>query len=65
MKRTDLLKQINSLAASLGGTWRFHREGANHEVWKANGKSIPIPRHREVNDYTAAQILKQVEEALE
>lgn len=63
MKRTDLLQQIQTTAAERGRDCHLHRQG-KHEVWKVNGHSVPIPRHREVNDYTAQQILKQVEEAL-
>lgn len=64
MRRSDLLRQLEQVAADADGTFAFHREGGNHEIWKANGKSIPIPRHREVNDYTAQKIISQVQDAL-
>lgn len=63
MKRAELLHQIQSRAAEHGKDCHLHRQG-KHEIWKVNDTSIPIPRHREVNDYTAKQILKQVDEAL-
>ncbi|MBT2502963.1 hypothetical protein [Curtobacterium sp. ISL-83] len=63
MKRTELLDQIKSMAADRGRDCHLHRQG-KHEIWKVNEQSIPIPRHREVNDYTAKKILQQVAEAL-
>ena len=64
MKRADLIKEVEARARRKGLDCHLHRQGGSHEVWKVNDKSVPIPRHREVNDYTAKQILKQVDEAL-
>jgi mRNA interferase HicA len=38
------------------------REGRSHSVWTnpANGRQSSVPRHREINDYTARAICKQL-----
>lgn len=41
--------------------WRFERHGGNHDIWTNGEFNIPIPRHREVNEFTARSILKNVE----
>ena len=38
------------------------REGANHEVWTIGDERLVIPRHREINEYTAKGIIKKAEE---
>jgi mRNA interferase HicA len=53
MKRRDLEKRL----ARLG--WRFARHGARHDVWTKGEREIPIPRHNEINEYTATGILKR------
>lgn len=40
----------------------FVREGANHEVWAIAGERLVIPRHREINEYTARAIIRRAEE---
>lgn len=53
MKKKDLEKELKALG------FRKERDRGNHEVWKnTSGKSIPIPRHREINELTAKSILK-------
>jgi len=32
-----------------------------HEAWICDGMRIPIPRHREINDYTAQGIMRDLE----
>ncbi|HXJ59220.1 MAG TPA: type II toxin-antitoxin system HicA family toxin, partial [Verrucomicrobiae bacterium] len=38
------------------------REGGNHAIWKnpANGKSAPIPRHREIKEGTVRAVCRQL-----
>lgn len=52
MKKRELEERLRALG------WYFEKEGGNHEIW-SNGKSRqPIPRHSEVKEFTAQQILK-------
>jgi mRNA interferase HicA len=39
------------------------REGARHSVFvkRRNGKSSTVPRHREINDFLAKKICKDLE----
>ena len=56
MKRRDLLKHLEQHGC------RFVREGGGHSIWEnpANRRRSSIPRHREIPDYTAAGICKQL-----
>jgi mRNA interferase HicA len=42
---------------------RFVREGSDHSIWEnpATRHRTAIPRHREIPEYTAARICKQLE----
>jgi hypothetical protein len=42
---------------SLG--WRIVRLGARHDVWSDGVREIAVPRHHEINEYTARAILRQ------
>ena len=56
MKRVDLLKRIRESGAVLV------RHGGKHD-WYRNpdtGTSQPVPRHREIKDVLAKQIIKQL-----
>ena len=57
MKRVDLLKHLRAHGC------RLLREGRGHSVWvnPANKKQSAIPRHREVDDYTARAICRQLD----
>lgn len=55
MKRVDLEKRLRKLG------WYFERHGANHDVWSNGTREIPVPRHNEINEYTAKAILKDAE----
>jgi predicted RNA binding protein YcfA (HicA-like mRNA interferase family) len=56
VKRRDLLRHLREHGC------RFVREGADHSVWEnpATGNRVTVPRHREVLNYTAQQICKQL-----
>ena len=62
MKKRDLIKQLRTLAAQRGHDLGFVREGRNHEVWTIGGTRIVIPRHREINERTAQNILTRAKE---
>jgi predicted RNA binding protein YcfA (HicA-like mRNA interferase family) len=57
MKRRDLLKYLESHGCGL------LREGGSHSIWEnpKTNKRTAIPRHTEINDYTAAKICKQLD----
>ena len=56
MKRRDLLKHLNNHGCQLV------REGGEHSIWEnqVTKRRTAIPRHREVPDFTAARICKQL-----
>lgn len=53
MKRRDLLERHGCA---------FKREGAEHSIWEnsSTGQISAIPRHREILEFTAARICKQL-----
>ena len=56
MKRRDLLRHLQQHGC------RLLREGGEHSIWEnpANGRRTSIPRHREINDFTAKRICQQL-----
>lgn len=56
MKRVDLLRKLRDQACV------FDRAGGGHDIWRniITGKSAPVPRHREINDFLARAILRQL-----
>lgn len=56
MKRTDLVRKIQGMGCVLV------RHGGKHD-WYLNpntGISQPVPRHREIKDHLAKQIIKML-----
>jgi len=56
MKKFELIQKLNRQGAI------FVRHGANHDVYmqpKTN-KEAAVPRHDEINEYTAKAILKKL-----
>jgi mRNA interferase HicA len=53
VKRRDLEKIIQRLG------WKFERHGRKHDIWSNGENEIAIPRHKEINEYTAKEILKE------
>ena len=56
MKRRDLIAELERLGCNL------LRNGAKHDIYhnSKNGKSEPVPRHREINELLAKKILKSL-----
>jgi mRNA interferase HicA len=52
VKLRELEKQLRRL------DWRVSREGGKHTIWTNGVNEIAVPRHKEVNEYTARKILK-------
>ncbi|MGH8594321.1 MAG: type II toxin-antitoxin system HicA family toxin [Gammaproteobacteria bacterium] len=57
MKRRDLIQHLEHHGCE------FFREGSKHTVYvnRATGKSTTIPRHREINEYLARRICKDLD----
>jgi mRNA interferase HicA len=51
MKRRELEKRLGRLG------WRFRRHGSRHDVWGRGEAELVVPRHAEINEYTARAIL--------
>ena len=52
MKKTDLERILKAAG------WEIVRQG-NHEIWGKDGKTVPIPRHKEIKENTIRDILKK------
>jgi len=53
LKRRDLIKRLEAAG------YRKERDEGSHTIYaKPGSRHIPIPRHTEVNEYTAKAILK-------
>ena len=57
MKRADLLRHLQQHGCVL------LREGGKHSVFvnRATRKATTVPRHREINDYLARKICRDLE----
>jgi predicted RNA binding protein YcfA (HicA-like mRNA interferase family) len=57
MKRIDLIRHLEQNGCAL------LREGGKHSVYvnRGRGKSSTVPRHREINDFLARKICRDLE----
>lgn len=57
MKHRDLLRHLERHGCAL------LREGRNHTVYvnRTKGKSSTVPRHREINEFLAREICRDLE----
>jgi len=56
MKKRKLIKELKAKGAKL------IRQGGNHEFWESKqGYRFPVPRHNEIDEYLAKEILKQAD----
>ena len=57
MKRLALVRHLHSHGCEL------LREGGRHSVYvnRANGKASTVPRHKDINDFLARKICKDLE----
>ena len=53
MKRRDVLKKLQGAGYSI-----IRDTGSHTNLWKPGSRVIQVPRHREINEDTARQILK-------
>ena len=55
MKQRDLIKRLEEAG------YRWIRDDGGHTIYGKPGcRSIPVPRHREINENLAKGILKQI-----
>lgn len=64
MRRSDLLRRIARRARAGRVEWRRVREGRQHEIWQCGTTRVSVARHREINNYTAEAIMKDLEQDL-
>lgn len=64
MKRRALIQRIRSAASARGVAYMLVREGSRHEFWDVGGIRISIPRHREINQWTAEAIMRDLDAVL-
>lgn len=53
MKRRDLIKLLEDKG------FKLIRNGTNHDIYKRGTVTEPIPRHREVDEDLAKEIIKR------
>jgi len=53
MKRRDIERELRALG------WFLTRHGGRHDVWSNGERELIVPRHNEINEYTAKAILKE------
>lgn len=63
MKKRDLEKKLRDLAKAADADFHFVG-GSRHDKFKLKGSVILVPRHREINEITAAEIIKAAKEIL-
>jgi len=54
MKRHQLEKRLKDFG------WNVKRHGRKHDIWTNGEYEIAVPRHKEISEYTANAILKEV-----
>ena len=52
MKRRELEGCLRALG------WSLVRRGRRHDVWACGEREVAVPRHVEINEYTANAILR-------
>jgi len=56
IKKQKLINELKAKGAIM------IRQGGNHEFWESKqGYRFPVPRHKEINEMLAKEILKQAE----
>jgi len=53
MKRKQIVKRLRELG------WERLRQGRRHDIWGRGCERLAIPRHAEINEYTAEAIVKE------
>ena len=53
MKRRKLIRQIED------NGWWFYRHGAEHDIYTNGEEKIAVPRHPDINEETAKDIIRR------
>ena len=54
MKHRKLIKEVETYG------WWLERNGTNHDIYTNGTQKEPIPRHPDINEQTAKDIIKRV-----
>jgi predicted RNA binding protein YcfA (HicA-like mRNA interferase family) len=52
MRRRELEGRLRELG------WRLVRRGRRHDIWEQEEREVAVPRHVEINEYTAKAIIQ-------
>lgn len=55
------MKRIAARARATDHQWILVRQGRKHELWSCGEQRVTVPRHAEINEYTAEGIFKDLE----
>jgi len=55
MKRKEVEKRLRRAG------WQLVRHGRRHDIWSDGKREVAVPRHNEINEYTAKYIVKEAE----
>ena len=61
MNRVDIIRRVRAAAKVHDRAFEIFREGRNHEIWICGQTKVAIPRHREVSQFTAEGIFRDLE----
>jgi hypothetical protein len=64
MKRRALIQRIQEAASAKDLASFVVRQGSRHEFWDVGGVRLSIPRHRDINEWTAEAIMRDLEPVL-
>ncbi len=60
VKHRDLLKRLAEIAADT--ELKLVRQTGGHDIFRVGSTNLSVPRHNEVNEYTAKGIIKDAQE---
>jgi hypothetical protein len=64
MRRRTLMRRISDACSANGLRLVLVRQGGRHEVWDVGGLRFSVPRHRDINEWTAEAIMRDLEPML-
>jgi hypothetical protein len=64
VKHDELVRTVRRAAREADKDWGLVRKGGEHEIWACGRTRVQVPRHREVNERTAIEILRDLEPEL-
>jgi len=64
VKRAALIRRIQAAAAAERKQCVLVRQGPRHEFWEVGRIRFAVPRHREINEWTAEAIMRELEPIL-